>query len=57
MDNGKFIGSVGFDDCEEARHWGKAEHEVLQAFADIMRRFLFGQLYFERMKERGTLEF
>ena len=57
MDGDKFIGSVGFDDCKDAREWTQAEHEVLQAFADIMRRFLFGQLYYERMKGRGALDF
>lgn len=57
MDGDKFIGCVGFDDCQEPREWTQSEHEVLQAFADIMRRFLFGQLYYERMKGRGALDF
>ncbi len=57
MDGNNCIGSVGFDDCQQPREWNESEHEVLQAFADIMRRFLFGQLYYERMKGQGALEF
>ncbi len=57
MDGKNCIGSVGFDDCRQPREWNESEYEVLQAFADIMRRFLFGQLYYERMKGQGALEF
>ena len=53
MDGEKFIGCVGFDDCSQARTWSKEEHEILFAFAEIMRRFLFGQIYFEMTKRNG----
>lgn len=53
MDGDKFIGCVGFDDCKKARIWTKEEHEILFAFAEIMRRFLFGQIYFEMTKRNG----
>ena len=39
MDDDKFLGCVGFDDCQNSRTWTKDEYEVLQAFADIMRSF------------------
>lgn len=50
MDGENFIGGVGFDDCKRARTWTKEEHGVLFAFAEIMRRFLFGQIHFEMTK-------
>lgn len=53
MDGEVFMGTVGFDDCVKARDWTPAEHEVLRAFADIMQRFLFGQIFFERQKKSG----
>ena len=53
MDGENFIGSVGFDDCKKARTWSKEEHEILFAFSEIMRRFLFGQIYFEMKKRNG----
>ena len=53
MDGEKFIGCVGFDDCKRIRTWTKEEHEILFAFAEIMRRFLFGQIYFEMIKRDG----
>ncbi len=53
MDGENFIGSVGFDDCKKARTWTKEEHEILFAFSEIMRRFLFGQIYFEMKKRNG----
>lgn len=53
MDGDVFMGCVGFDDCVQARDWTRPEHEVLRAFADIMQRFLFGQIFFERQKKSG----
>lgn len=53
MDGENFIGCVGFDDCKKARTWSKEEHEILYAFSEIMRRFLFGQIYFEMKKRNG----
>jgi len=53
MDGDEFMGTVGFDDCVKARDWTPSEHEVLRAFADIMQRFLFGQIFFERQKKSG----
>ena len=53
MDGDIFLGCVGFDDCVHPREWTPAEHEVLRAFADIMQRFLFGQIFFERQKKSG----
>ena len=53
MDGDIFLGCVGFDDCIKAREWTRSEHEVLRAFADIMQRFLFGQIFFERQKKSG----
>jgi len=53
MDGEVFLGCVGFDDCVKAREWTRSEHEVLRAFADIMQRFLFGQIFFERQKKSG----
>ncbi len=53
MDGDKFIGCVGFDDCKKSRTWSSEEHEVLFAFAEIMRRFLFGQIYYEMTKRNG----
>ena len=53
MDGDIFMGCVGFDDCINARDWNRSEHEVLRAFADIMQRFLFGQIFFERQKKSG----
>ena len=53
MDGDIFMGCVGFDDCINAREWTRPEHEVLRAFADIMQRFLFGQIFFERQKKSG----
>ncbi len=53
MDGENFIGSVGFDDCKKARTWTKEEHEILFALSEIMRRFLFGQIYFEMKKRNG----
>ncbi len=53
MDGDNFIGSVGFDDCKKARTWSKEEHEILFALSEIMRRFLFGQIYFEMKKRNG----
>ena len=55
MDGEIFLGCVGFDDCQNPRTWTNDEREVLQAFADIMRRFLFAQLYYEMQKESGNL--
>lgn len=55
MDDEKFLGCVGFVDCKNPRTWTKDEYEVLQAFADIMRRFLFAQLYYEEKKRNGSL--
>jgi len=55
IDDDKFLGSVGFDDCQNSRTWTKDAYEVLQAFADIMRRFLFAQLYYEEQKKSGNL--
>lgn len=57
MDGSRFSGSVGFDICDRAHTWTDSEHEVLHCFAEIMRRFLFGQIYYERMKKRGSLDF
>ena len=53
MDGENFIGCVGFDDCKRSRTWTKEEHEILFAFSEIMRRFLFGQIYFEMKKRNG----
>ena len=53
MDDDKFMGCIGFDDCQKARTWSSEEHEVLFAFAEIMRKFLFGQIYFEMTKRNG----
>ncbi len=53
MDGEDFIGCVGFDDCKKARTWTKEEHEILFSFSEIMRRFLFGQIYFEMKKHNG----
>ena len=53
MDGDKFIGCVGFDDCKKTRTWSSEEHEILFAFAEIMRRFLFGQIYYEMKKRNG----
>lgn len=53
MDGDNFIGCVGFDDCKRSRTWLKEEHEILFAFSEIMRRFLFGQIYFEMKKRNG----
>ena len=53
MDGENFIGCVGFDDCKKIRTWSKEEHEILFAFSEIMRRFLFGQIYFEMKKRNG----
>ncbi len=53
MDGENFIGCVGFDDCKKARTWTKEEHEILFSFSEIMRRFLFGQIYFEMKKHNG----
>ena len=53
MDGDDFMGCVGFDDCLHPRDWTRPEHEVLRAFADIMQRFLFGQIFFERQKKSG----
>lgn len=53
MDGEDFIGCVGFDDCQKARTWTKEEHEILFSFSEIMRRFLFGQIYFEMKKHNG----
>ena len=55
MDGEIFLGCVGFDDCQNPRTWTKTEYEVLQAFANVMRRFLFGQLYYEHKKNSGNL--
>ena len=55
MDGENFIGCVGFDDCKRSRTWTKEEHEVLFAFSEIMRRFLFGQIFFEMKKRNGRL--
>ena len=55
MDGDNFIGCVGFDDCKKARTWTKEQHEILFAFSEIMRRFLFGQIYFEMKKRNGRL--
>ena len=57
MDGEKFIGGVGFDDCKISRTWTKEEHDILFAFAEIMRRFLFGQIYFEMIKRNGKWAF
>lgn len=57
MDGDKFIGCVGFDDCKKNRIWSSEEHEVLFAFAEIMRRFLFGQIYYEMTKRNGRWGF
>lgn len=57
MDGEKFIGGVGFDDCKISRTWTKEEHDILFAFAEIMRRFLFGQIYFEMTKRNGKWAF
>ena len=57
MDGGRFSGSVGFDVCNRPHAWTDSEREVLHCFAEIMRRFLFGQIYYERMKKRGSLDF
>ena len=54
MDGEDFIGCVGFDDCKKSRTWTKEEHEILFAFSEIMRRFLFGQIFFEMKKRHGT---
>lgn len=53
----KFWGCVGFDDCRSAHDWSRAEHEVLQAFADIMQRFLIGQMYYEKAKKNSIWHF
>lgn len=55
MDGEDFIGCVGFDDCKRARTWSKEEHEILFAFSEIMRRFLFGQIFFEMKKRNGRV--
>lgn len=57
MDGERFIGCVGFDDCQNPRTWTKEEHDILFAFAEIMRRFLFGQIYFEMTKRNGKWAF
>ena len=57
MDEDHFLGCVGFDDCERPRNWSRAEHEVLHAFSEIMRRFLLGQMYYERMKKSSLWDF
>ena len=53
----KFLGCVGFDDCENPREWSRAEHEVLAAFAEILQRFLFGQMYYEKAKRSNIWNF
>ena len=57
MDGDLFLGCVGFDDCKNAREWSKSEFEVLNAFADILHRFLFGQMYYELMKKSSIWDF
>lgn len=57
MDDNRFMGTVGFDDCTGAHDWSEADYEVLAALAEVMKRFLFGQIYFERMQRQGHLEF
>ncbi len=57
MDDERFLGCVGFDDCVQPRTWSRSEHEVLHAFAEIMRRFLLGQMYYEKMKKSSIWGF
>ena len=57
LDGDRFMGTVGFDDCKGPHAWAEADYEVLAALAEVMKRFLFGQIYFERMQRRGHLEF
>ena len=56
MDGKTSLGSVGFDDCEQAHVWSDHEKAVLQALAQVMQRFLFGQIYFERIIKHRRLE-
>ena len=55
MEGSEFLGGVGFDDTEAVHSWTRAEHEVLAAFANIMHRFLLGQIYYERTRNAGAL--
>ena len=57
MEGSAFLGGVGFDDTSGTHEWNRAEHEVLAAFANIMHRFLLGQIYYERTKNAGSIYF
>ena len=57
MEGNAFLGGIGFDDTRGAHEWNRAEHEVLAAFANIMQRFLLGQMYYERTKNAGSIYF
>lgn len=57
MDGKISLGTVGFDDCEQAHVWSDQEKAVLQALAKVMQRFLFGQIYFERIIKNRRLSF
>lgn len=57
MEGTAFLGGVGFDVTEGRHGWTRAEHEVLAAFANIMHRFLLGQIFFERTRGTGTIYF
>jgi len=55
MEGKEFLGGVGFDDKQGPHKWSKDEHKVLAAFANIMHRFLLGQIYFERTRSSGSI--
>ena len=55
MEGKSFLGGVGFDDTRSPHEWNRAEHEVLAAFANVMHRFLLGQIYYERTKNAGSI--
>lgn len=57
MEGTAFLGGIGFDVTEGRHGWTRAEHEVLAAFANIMHRFLLGQIFFERTRGTGTIYF
>ncbi len=57
MEGNAFLGGIGFDDTRGAHEWNRAEHEFLAAFANIMQRFLLGQMYYERTKNAGSIYF
>lgn len=40
MDNGKFSGYVGFDDCKQNRVWNKEQIDILEFLSEILSLFL-----------------